>query len=69
MRMPRSPQAAALLGNSALVLLTERVDDGAFLLGQRGQRGVPEVVDRPLPRHGPPTGEPLGRDRGDVAGV
>ena len=52
MRMQRRQQVAGLLGPHARVLLTERVDDGAFLLGPRVTRGRPEVVDRPLPRQG-----------------
>jgi transposase len=50
--MQRSPQAAALVGKSALVLITERVADVAFLSGQLVTMGLPEVLDRPLPRHG-----------------
>ena len=52
MRMPLSQHAAALLGQSALGIITERVDDVAFLLGQMVTRGLPEILDRHLPRHG-----------------
>jgi len=51
MRMPLSPQAAELLGQSALVIITERVDDVALLLGQMIKMGLPEILDRHLPRH------------------
>ena len=50
--MQLSPQAAALLGKSALVIITERVDEVAFLIGQRVTMGLPEVLDRHIPRHG-----------------
>jgi len=51
MRMQLSPQAAELLGKSELVIITERVDDVAFLIGQMVKMGLPEVLDRHLPRH------------------
>jgi transposase len=51
MRMPLSPQAAELLGKSELVIITERVDDVAFLIGQMVKMGLPEVLDRHIPRH------------------
>jgi hypothetical protein len=51
MRVQRAQQARELLGQSDLVLITERVDDVARLIGQMSTRGLPEVLDRPLPRH------------------
>jgi len=33
------------------VIITERVDDVALLIGQMVKMGVPEVLDRPIPRH------------------
>src|SRR5947209_1870072 len=51
MRMQLSPQAAELLGKSELVIITERVDDVAFLIGQMVKMGLPEVLDRHIPRH------------------
>src|SRR6266850_6582545 len=51
MKMPLSPQAAEVLGKSDLVIITERVDDVAFLIGQMVTMGFPEVLDRPIPRH------------------
>jgi transposase len=51
MRMQLSPQAAELLGKSELVIITERVDDVALLIGQMVKMGLPEVLDRHIPRH------------------
>src|ERR687888_992491 len=51
MRMQLSPQAAELLGQSELIVITERVDDVALLIGQMVQMGLPEVLDRHIPRH------------------
>ena len=58
MRMQLSPQAAELLGKRELVIITERVDDVAFLIGQMVTMGLPEVLDRPIPR--------IGRNGGSV---
>ena len=52
MSMQLSPQAAEFLGKSELVIITERVDDVALLIGQMVKMGLPEVLDRPIPRHG-----------------
>jgi transposase len=49
--MQLSQQAEELLGTSELVLITARVDDVALLLGQMITMGLPEVLDRPIPRH------------------
>src|SRR5438445_4164060 len=51
MRMQLSPQAEELLGQSDLVIITERVDDVALLIGQMVKMGFPEVLDRHIPRH------------------
>jgi len=51
MRGQLSQQATEILGHSALVIITERVDDVALLIGQMVKRGLPEVLDRPIPRH------------------
>ena len=51
MRMQLSPQAEERLGQSELVLITERVDDVALLIGQMITMGLPEVLDRHIPRH------------------
>jgi transposase len=39
------------LGTSDLVIITERVDDVALLIGQMVKMGLPEVLDRHIPRH------------------
>src|SRR5215475_10006911 len=51
MRMQLSQQAVELLGKSELVIITERVDDVALLIGQMITMGLPEVLDRHIPRH------------------
>ena len=51
MRVQLSQQATEILGKSELVILTERVDDVALLIGQMVTMGFPEVLDRHLPRH------------------
>ncbi len=52
MRRQLSQQAEEIVGKSALVIITERVDDVALLIGQMVTMGLPEVLDRPSPRHG-----------------
>jgi transposase len=44
-------QAEELLGKSELVIITERVDDVALLIGQMVKMCLPEVLDRHIPRH------------------
>jgi transposase len=51
MRVPLAQQAQEILGTSDLVMITERVDDVALLIGQMVKMGLPEVLDRHLPRH------------------
>ena len=51
MRVQLAQQAQELLGKSDLVIITERVDDVALLIGQMVQMGLPEVLDRHIPRH------------------
>jgi len=51
MRMQLSRQAEELLGKSELVIITERIDDVALLIGQMVTMGFPEVLDRHIPRH------------------
>jgi transposase len=51
MKIQLNQQAAELLGQSDLVIITERVDDVALLIGQMVKMGLPEVLDRHLPRH------------------
>ncbi len=49
MRMQLRGQAEELLGKSELVIITERVDDVALLIGQMVKMGLPEVLDRHIP--------------------
>src|SRR5947208_12003773 len=51
MRVQLSQQATEILGKSELVIITERVDDVALLIGQMVTMGLPEVLDRHIPRH------------------
>src|SRR5216117_1091613 len=51
MRVQLSQQATEILGKSELVIITERVDDVALLIGQIVTMGFPEVLDRHIPRH------------------
>src|SRR3989442_14367143 len=51
MRVQLAQQAQEILGKSDLVIITERVDDVALLIGQMVQMGFVEVLDRPIPRH------------------
>jgi transposase len=51
MRVQLAQQAKAILGQSDLVVITERVDDVALLIGQMVKMGLPEVLDRHIPRH------------------
>src|ERR1700745_2205130 len=51
MRMQLSQQAKEILGTSDLVIITERVDDVALLIGQMVTMGLPEILDRHIPRH------------------
>lgn len=50
MRMQLRGQAEELLGKRELVIITERVDDVALLIGQMVKMGLPEVLDRHIPR-------------------
>jgi len=51
MRVQLAQQAQEILGQSDVVMITERVDDVALLIGQMVKMGVPEVLDRHIPRH------------------
>src|SRR6266446_4898652 len=52
MRVRLAQQAQEILGQSDLVIITERVDDVALLIGQMVKMGLPEVLDRHTPHHG-----------------
>src|SRR2546426_12206137 len=51
MRVQLAQQAQEILGQSDLVIITERVDDVALLIGQMVKMGLPENLDRHIPRH------------------
>ncbi len=51
MRVQLAQQAQEILGTSDLVIITERVDDVALLIGQMVKMGLPEVLDQHIPRH------------------
>ena len=69
MRVQLAQQAQEILGQSDLVIITERVDDVALLIGQMVKMGFVEVLDRHIPRTLEATGRQLGLDGGDLAGV
>jgi transposase len=50
MRVQLAQQVQAILGQTDLVIITERVDEVALLIGQMVKRGFVEVLDRPSPR-------------------
>ena len=56
MRVQLAQQAQEILGQSDVVVLTERGDEVALRIGQRVTMGVPEVLDRHIPRHWTPRG-------------
>jgi transposase len=56
MRVQLAQQAQEILGQSDLVMITERVDDVALLIGQMVKMGLPEILDRHIPRHWTPRG-------------
>src|SRR6266446_5630319 len=51
MRVQLAQQAQEILRTSALVIITERVDDVALLIGHMVKMGFVEVLDRHSPRH------------------
>ena len=51
MRVQLAQQVQAILGQSDLVIITERVDDVALLIGQMVKMGFVAVLDRHIPRH------------------
>ena len=69
MRVQLAEQAREILGQSDLVIITERVDDVALLIGQMVKMGLPEVLDRHIPRHWRQRRNQLGVDGRDLVGV
>jgi transposase len=51
MRVQLAQPAKEILGQSDLVMITERGDDVALRIGQLVKMGLPEVLDRHIPRH------------------
>src|SRR5260221_1382435 len=51
MRVQLAQQDKEILGQSDVVMITERVDDVALLIGPMVKMGLPEVLDRHIPRH------------------
>src|SRR2546426_7933685 len=51
MSVPLAQQVQELVGTSALVIITARVDDVALLIGPMVTMGFVEVLDRHIPRH------------------
>src|SRR2546428_12552035 len=51
MRVQLAQQAQKILGKSDWVIIRERFDDVALLIGQMVTMGLPEVLDRHIPRH------------------
>src|SRR5262245_49054381 len=51
MNVQLAQKVQELLGQNDLVMITERVDDVALLIGQMVKMGFVEVLDRHLPRH------------------
>jgi hypothetical protein len=60
MSVQLAQQAKGILGHSDLVMITERVDEVALLIGQMVTMGLPEVLDRHIPRHWTPRGRRWG---------
>src|SRR5215472_8170390 len=60
MRVQLAQQAQELLGQGDLVIITERVDDVALLIGQMVKMGLPEIFDRHIPLHWTQRGLSLG---------
>jgi len=51
MSVQLAQQVQELLGKRELVIITERVDDVALLIAQMVKMGLPEILDRHIPRH------------------
>jgi transposase len=51
MKIELKGQAKEKLGQSELVVITERVDDVALLIAQMIKMRLPEILDRHIPRH------------------
>jgi len=52
MKVTLSGEAQQVLGKSELIIITERVDDVALLIGQMMRMGYPEILDSHIPKSG-----------------
>lgn len=52
MKINLSSNGQQILGKSKLVIITERVDDVALLIGQMMRMGYPEILDKHIPKSG-----------------
>ena len=69
MRVQLAQQAQETLGQSDLVIITERVDDVALLIGQMVKMGFVEGLGPAYPSSLDATGAQLGVDSGDLASL
>src|SRR5262249_23093954 len=69
MRVPLAQQAQESLGQSDLVIITERVDDGGPTHRADGQDGLAGGLGPAYPASLDATGAQLGVDSGDLAGL
>ena len=69
MKVPLARQVQEFLGQNALVIITERGDDVALLIGQMVKMGLVEVLDRHIPRHWTQRGISWGWTADDLAGL
>ena len=69
MRVQLAQQAQAILGQSDLVIITERVDDVALLHRTDGQDGFAGGLGPAYPSPLDATGAQLGVDSSDLAGL
>ncbi len=69
MRVQLAQQAQEILRQSDLVVITERGDDVALLIGQMVKMGLVEVLDRHIPRHWTQRGISWGWTADDLAGL
>jgi len=52
MKINISDNAQQILGKSELIIITERVDDVALLIGQMIRMGYPDILDKHIPKRG-----------------
>jgi len=64
MKAKLDEQLQSILGTDELIIITERVDDIALLIGQMMKMGLPEVLDKHIPSHWKLRYVKLGLDNG-----